>query len=389
MNRPLLICPSYFDHRLDGVGRVAGALAVALERVAGEPPFILSANDPVGSCPVETGQCFGRRYRAMMMAALSPRAAWRRPAGGSGLSRSSPPRPIVCAHLGLSPVARLLARRLRRPYSVFVHGVEAWKPLRFRQRWGLRGASRLLVNSNYTLERFLAQNPWAGRLPAVVVPLGVPVTGLAPAAAAAPSDASFTVLSVGRMAREECFEGFRDPSDLYKGFRSVVEAVALLREAGVPAVLDLVGDGNARPDLERWVATQPVARFVRFLGRVSDAELAHCYADARVFVLASEGEGFGLVFAEAMAHGLPCVAVAAGAAPEVVADDVSGYVVRARDSREIADRLLVLLRNPVVRARLSRGAALRHASLYSEARFIERLVVALGSPAVAGAGMRP
>jgi phosphatidylinositol alpha-1,6-mannosyltransferase len=246
-----------------------------------------------------------------------------------------------------------------------------------------------LVNSNYTLERFLAQNPWAGRLPAVVVPLGVPVTGLAPAAAAAPSDASFTVLSVGRMAREECFEGFRDPSDLYKGFRSVVEAVALLREAGVPAVLDLVGDGNARPDLERWVATQPVARFVRFLGRVSDAELAHCYADARVFVLASEGEGFGLVFAEAMAHGLPCVAVAAGAAPEVVADDVSGYVVRARDSREIADRLLVLLRNPVVRARLSRGAALRHASLYSEARFIERLVVALGSPAVAGAGMRP
>jgi hypothetical protein len=64
-------------------------------------------------------------------------------------------------------------------------------------------------------------------------------------------------------------------------------------------------------------------------------------------------------------------------------------VVRARDSREIADRLLVLLRNPVVRARLSRGAALRHASLYSEARFIERLVVALGSPAVAGAGMRP
>ena len=37
MNRPLLICPSYFDQRLDGVGRVSGALAVALERVAGEP----------------------------------------------------------------------------------------------------------------------------------------------------------------------------------------------------------------------------------------------------------------------------------------------------------------------------------------------------------------
>ena len=389
MNRSLLICPSYFDQRLDGVGRVSGALAVALERVAGKPPFILSANDPAGACPVESGLCFGRRYRAMMLAVFSSTTLWSRPSGGSGVSRPNPPQPIVCAHLGLSPVARLVARRLRRPYFVFVHGVEAWKPLRFRQRWGLRRASRLLVNSNYTLGRFLAHNPWAGVIPAVVVPLGVPVAGLAPAAGAAPGVGNFTVLSVGRMAREECYEGFRDPSDLYKGFRSLVEAVALLREAGVPAVLDLVGDGNARPDLERWVAAQPVARFVRFLGRVSDAELARCYAAATVFVLASEGEGFGLVFAEAMAHGLPCVAVAAGAAPEVVADDVSGYVVRARDSREIADRLFVLLRNPVVRARLGRGAALRHASLYSEARFIERLVVALGSPAVAPAGVRP
>jgi phosphatidylinositol alpha-1,6-mannosyltransferase len=179
------------------------------------------------------------------------------------------------------------------------------------------------------------------------------------------------------MSKAEYYEAYRDPSDLYKGFKSVVEAVALLRNAGVPAVLELVGDGNARADLEAWVASQAVAPFVKFCGRVSDAELIGHYTRAQVFVLASEGEGFGLVYAEAMAHDLPCIAVAAGAAPEVVTDDESGYVVRPRDSQEIADRLFVLLRNPRAYARLGAGAAERHRTHYTQAAFIQRIVTAL------------
>ena len=49
MKRPLLICPGFFDQRLDGIGRVSGALATAMKQLTGVAPFILSSNDPVGS----------------------------------------------------------------------------------------------------------------------------------------------------------------------------------------------------------------------------------------------------------------------------------------------------------------------------------------------------
>ena len=378
MKRPLLICPSYFDQRMDGIGRVSGAFAIAMERVAGLPPFILSANDPRDSCPPEAGRCFGRDYRRMLLSALmdAPGTHDFRPSAGA--ATQDPALPVISTHIGISPVARILAARTGRPYHVFIHGVEAWKPLKLRARWGLHGAARLLANSRYTLSHFLAHNPWARSIPATVIPLGVPVEGFdAVTKLTADPAGPAVILTVGRMSKAEYYEAYRDPSDLYKGFKCVVEAVAQLRNAGVPAVLELVGDGNARADLEAWVASQAVAPFVKFCGRVSDVELTRHYARAQVFVLASEGEGFGLVYAEAMAHGLPCVAVAAGAAPEVVIDDESGYVVRPRDSQEIADRLLVLLKNPLAYARLGAGAAARHRGHYTQAAFIRRIVTAL------------
>jgi glycosyltransferase involved in cell wall biosynthesis len=385
MSSPLLICPGYFDQRLDGIGRVTGAFATAMEQIAGRPPYILSANDPADSCLRATGRCFGRNYRQMLTTALLD------PRGFSSLHNSPepvagvPPLPIICTHLGLSPVARILAARTGRPYFVFIHGVEGWKPLKVRARWGLKGTARLLVNSHYTLSHFLAHNPWARDLPATVIPLGVPVEGFDALTKTVRKSADpHVILTVGRMSKAEYYEAFRDPTDLYKGFKSVVEAVALLRKAGVPAVLELVGDGNARSDLEEWVAKQSVSPFVNFLGRVSDPELDRQYARAEVFVLASEGEGFGLVYAEAMAHGLPCIGVAAGAAPEVITNDESGYVVRARDSQEIADRLFVLLGNPLVYDRLSRGAAARHRTHYTQRAFIARIVAALSSPVRVG-----
>ncbi len=382
MKSPLLICPGFFDQRLDGIGRVTGAFATAMEQQSGVPPFILSANDPADACLPEAGRCFGRNYRRMLLAALFDAGSFRTRGSAGASADTIPPLPIICTHLGLSPVARILANRTGRGYFVFIHGVEAWKPLKRRARWGLKGAARLLVNSHYTLSHFYSHNPWAKEIPATVIPLGVPVEGFDALTKAAwlPSD-PHVILTVGRMSKAEYYEAYRDPTDLYKGFKSVVEAVALLRKAGVPAVLELVGDGNARSDLEKWVATQSVAPFVNFLGRVSDAELIRHYARAQVFVLASEGEGFGLVYAEAMAHGLPCIGVAAGAAPEVITNDESGYVVRPRDSQEIADRLFVLLGNPVVRARISRGAVERLRTHYTQAAFLARIVAALQLPA--------
>jgi phosphatidylinositol alpha-1,6-mannosyltransferase len=160
---------------------------------------------------------------------------------------------------------------------------------------------------------------------------------------------------------------------MYKGFRSAIEASAMVRDKGVDVQLDLVGDGDARAELERWVSTLPIAPYVHFHGRISDAELEHRYRQARAFVLPSEGEGFGLVFVEAMAHGLPCVCVAAGAAPEVVSDDQCGLVARARDTADLADKMFVVASNARVHSRLRRGGEMLSKEHFAHEPFLQRL----------------
>lgn len=365
----MLICPSFFDGRLDGIGRVSGAFHHAMTRLNGREPFVLSSNDPSGSCPPDLGRCYGRRYTRMLLSMLTPTL----PDVGSTAG------PVVCTHLGLSPVARLVAARSRRPYVVFIHGIEAWKPLPPRSRWGLGRARQLLFNSEFTRERFLHFNSWAARRSSLVVPLGLtlPTTGETVASADAARSPDFTVLIVGRMSKAEYYKNFRDPTDLYKGFKQLILAVGELSRQVPAAKLLLAGDGDARPELEQWVASRPERSLVSFLGRVSDEKLAQLYRAADVFALPSEGEGFGLVFVEAMAHGLPCVCVQAGAAPEVVCDGVTGLVARPRDVADLADKLLLLAKNPAMRAQLGRAARERYELLYTAEAFEHRIIAAL------------
>ena len=271
----MLICPSFFDGRFDGIGRVSGAFFQAMTRLNdGAPPFVLSANDPAGACAPEAGRCFGRRHERMVLASLSLRL----PAAISGRADEANGRGVlVCTHLGLSPVARVLAMRSGRPYVVFIHGVESWKRLPGRSRWGVSGADHLFFNSEFTRRSFVRFNPWAERLPFVVIPLGLTLSECAlcaeparPRVGAVGGGAGFRVLIVGRMTKAEYYEGFRDATDLYKGFKQLILAVGALAAAVPDARLWIVGDGDARPELEAWLSTRPDRERVKFFGRLSD-----------------------------------------------------------------------------------------------------------------------
>jgi glycosyltransferase involved in cell wall biosynthesis len=245
----------------------------------------------------------------------------------------------------------------------------------------LARARQLLFNSEFTRQRFLRFNPWAAGIPGIVVPLGLTLhpAGGTGAVVHQPRPADFTVLIVGRMSKAEYYENFRDPTDLYKGFKQLILAMGELARQFPSVKLLLAGDGDARPELEQWVAGRPEHSLVSFLGRVSDERLEDLYRVADVFALPSEGEGFGLVFVEAMAHGLPCVCVQAGAAPEVVRDGVTGLVARPRDVADLADKLMVLAKNSTIRARLGGAARQRYALHYTAEAFEGRIISALTS----------
>lgn len=156
-----------------------------------------------------------------------------------------------------------------------------------------------------------------------------------------PEDGSLRVVCVGRLVPD-------------KGQSLLVDAVALLRERGFDARLELVGDGPDRAHLERHVAELGLGEWVRLAGAVGQDTMRDHYAAADVFCLPSFAEGVPVVLMEAMAMGLPVVTTRIAGIGELVEDGVSGVLVRPGRADLIADALAGLA-DPAVRARM--GAA--------------------------------
>jgi glycosyltransferase involved in cell wall biosynthesis len=115
-----------------------------------------------------------------------------------------------------------------------------------------------------------------------------------------------------------------------------------------------VGSGDDLPRLKRIAIDLNVADRVHFFENLSDEEVAACYARAEFFALPSTGEGFGLVFLEAMAFSKPVVATASGGTPDVVQDGVNGLLVPPGNARALKEALGRLLSDESLRRDLGR-----------------------------------
>jgi phosphatidylinositol alpha-1,6-mannosyltransferase len=148
-----------------------------------------------------------------------------------------------------------------------------------------------------------------------------------------------------------------------KGFDVLIEAAARLAPSRPDLLVAIGGSGRDRERLERRAGE--LAAPVRFLGRVDEADLPGLYGAADVFAmvcrnrwLGLEQEGFGIVFLEAAAAGVPQIAGDSGGSAEAVADGVTGLVVDdPDDAAQVADALGRLLDDPDLRRRM--GAAAR------------------------------
>lgn len=112
----------------------------------------------------------------------------------------------------------------------------------------------------------------------------------------------------------------------------------------IPARLLLIGDGPERSRAERIVRQRGFEDRATFLGNVAAIETV--FPVAKVMLLPSDAESFGLAALEAMACGVPVVGTAAGGLPEVVADGACGYLRPVGDVEGMADAALSLLRDP-------------------------------------------
>ncbi len=254
--------------------------------------------------------------------------------------------------------------------AVFLHGIEAWRPLGPLERWALGSADVLMANSEHTARRFREANPEFSARPIAVCHLGVGAAGAAPPKEESARDvAGPFALIVGRLAG----------SERYKGHDVLIDLWSRIRAAAPDAHLVVAGDGDDRPRLEAKAAA--LGDHVRFLGRVSDAALDALYRRCAFFVMPSREEGFGLVYLEAMRAGKACIG-GTGAAAEVIEDGVTGLVVDAAEPGDIEKAVVRLFLEPETRDRMGRAGADRLGCLFTEAHFRRRFraIMGLGAP---------
>jgi glycosyltransferase involved in cell wall biosynthesis len=165
-----------------------------------------------------------------------------------------------------------------------------------------------------------------------------------------------------------------------KNLEALLCACRLLQDGGRSFRVWIVGEGPCRKAWEALRDQLGLADEVCFLGTVPFGELRARYAAASIFCLPSRQEGFGIVFLEAMASGLPIVAARAAAVPETVGEDGAALLVEPEDHVRLAEVLDLLLSDPARRHAMGEAGRRRVQHFRREAvtlAFLQRVAGAL------------
>ena len=272
----------------------------------------------------------------------------------------------------------LVGRRLRAaPHVLIAHGAEVNVPGRLPgsrtlARRVLRAASGLVAAGEYPAR--VAARVAGAALPTLVVPPGVDPDRFRPLS---PEDRGAARRRFGLAADRPLVLGL---SRLVprKGFDVLIDAIA-----GLDPVVQLAvgGAGRDAHRLARRAAERGITDRCTFLGRVPEADLADLYGCADVFAMLCrerwgglEAEGYGIVFVEAAACGVPSIAGRSGGSHEAVVDGETGFVVDPHDSGGVRAALDRLLGDDALRERLGAAARKRAVEELAYDRQVERLL---------------
>lgn len=283
------------------------------------------------------------------------------------------PQRVFCGHINLAPLVRFLCQPLRIPYTVMVHGKEVWEPLPLALRSALQQADEIWTVSRYSRDRAAAANQ-LDLTKIRLMPCAVDGDRFTPGEKSAAlveryglTDAK-VMLTVARL-----WSG-----DIYKGVDMTIRALGSIAQS-IPNVKYLVvGRGDDQPRLAQLAQDLGVGDRVVFAGFVPTADLTEHYRLADAYVMPSQ-EGFGIVYLEAMACGVPVLAGDADGSADPLQDGELGWQVPHRDVEAIAHTCIEMLQQKATQLKRSDGQWLRQEalSLFGKAAFTQRLQDAL------------
>jgi phosphatidylinositol alpha-1,6-mannosyltransferase len=351
-----------------GIQRSGCLTALALESFASkssETCRFISLNDPAGmqSLKIGSGEIvftgFGRSKPRFVASALRLAA--------------HQPSIVLALHPNLAPVIaamKIVSPGLRS--AVVAHGSEVWTRLPIVRRSSLQSVDRVLAPSEYTLtamtreQRLLIEK---GRK--LAWSLGPEFdSGVAHSSGSSPPTGfprGRIILTVGRW----------EASEAYKGVDQLIAALPTLLKDFPDLQLVAIGEGTDFPRLQSLARESGAAGRVHFLPFMSPDQLPNAYDRCEVFAMPSRGEGFGLVFIEAMARGRPVIGGAHGGTPEIIDNRVNGFLVPHGDLAQLVDRLKRLLANDSLRREMGAQALAKARRDFTFDRFSSELAAIL------------
>jgi phosphatidylinositol alpha-1,6-mannosyltransferase len=304
-----------------------------------------NAADRGSAVPCLIQPCSSSRIR--FTARILAQAVWR-------------PDVVLFDHVDIAQCQTFLPRPLRSRYMVWVHGIEVWKPLPRRKLAALRDAELLVFNSHFTQRRFASFH--GDQFPSRVVHLTA--DDVLPPRTTHDVSRQPWILTVGRL----------EP-DRPKGHGQILTALPAIADAVPEVQWHVVGKGLALEDFRRQVAASPCADRIHLHGFLAGQELQQLFEQCRLFAMPSFGEGFGIVYLEAMQHGCVPVGSTLDAAPEVIGD--GGVCIDVNDQHSVERQLIELLTESDEQSQQRSQRARERTEEFSQARFQANLLDAI------------
>ena len=248
---------------------------------------------------------------------------------------------IITTHINFTPVAFLLKKLLGIPYWTVAHGIEAWNIQKFPVKKALSHADKILAVSNYTREQLLKSYDFA---PEKISILPNTFDRQRFQIDAKPRNLlqrySLThnqpvILTVARLCVQE----------QYKGYDKIIKALPQIKKLFPRIHYILVGQGDDLHRIKQLIKELKLQKNVTLTGFVSKEELSPHYNLCDLFAMPSKGEGFGIVYLEAMACGKPVLAGNQDGAIDALCNGELGALVDPDDINEIAQTIIKILRN--------------------------------------------
>ncbi|NEQ73783.1 MAG: glycosyltransferase family 4 protein [Okeania sp. SIO2C9] len=248
------------------------------------------------------------------------------------------PKQVFCGHINLAPLVQILCVPLGIPYTVFTYGKEVWEPLPNKYQQALKQAASILTISRYSRDRCCESNHLDQEkfqlLPCMVDEnIFIPQPKPKDLIERYNLEGAKVLMTVARL-----WSG-----DPYKGVDVTIRGLYRILQIFPEVKYLVIGRGDDQPRLAKLAQDLGVEKQVIFAGFVPTEDLVRHYQVADAYVMPSQ-EGFGIVYLEAMACGIPVLSGDADGSADPLQDGKLGWRVPYRDPEAVANACIEMLK---------------------------------------------